>query len=128
LRSAQVTPSVAGGNVLALHLQWEAQGALAPTTQVFVQLTSVEATLPLIQKDGALGQGIVDVTTLVPAQVVTDRHALRLNVPIMDGVSSEVLASGNYLLRFGLYQYDTLERATLPDGGNELTIPILVTP
>lgn len=120
LHSAQVTPIVSNGNILALLLQWQAKTTLPPTTQVFVQLTYPNGD-PAMQKDMSLAQGILDVTTLNEGARITDRHALRVGPesPVANGV-----APGTYTLHFGLYRYDTLERAVISSGGNEITIPI----
>lgn len=123
LKSARVTPIVGNGNILALSLIWEAHMPLPATTQVFVQLTAPNGD-PALQKDVSLAQGIVDVTTLNQGQTITDRHALHMEPhnPVANG-----FAPGIYTLRFGLYHYDTLERAVISSGGNELTIPIEIT-
>jgi hypothetical protein len=122
LNTARVTPRVANGNVLALMLTWEAKSPLPPTTQVFVQLTAPNGN-PIAQQDGSLAQGILDVTTLTDGQVVVDRHAFVVEPP----PTANGFAPGIYTLRFGLYRYDTLERATISTGGNEITIPIEIT-
>lgn len=124
LRTARVTPIVKTGDVLALALTWEAITPLPPTTQVFVQLIAPDG-IAVAQRDLSLGQGILDVTTLAPSTVFVERRALMASRS--EGAWSTDIAPGTYTLHFGLYRYDTLERATLSTGGNELTIPIEIT-
>ncbi len=122
LNTARVTPTVQNPNVLALLLTWEARTPLPATSQVFVQLTTADGT-PVAQQDGSLAQGILDVSTLTDGQVVVDRHAFKVEPPL----NGNGIAPGIYTLRFGLYRYDTLERAAISTGGNEITIPIEIT-
>ncbi|MFN2114267.1 MAG: glycosyltransferase family 39 protein [Anaerolineae bacterium] len=98
------TEPLAPGDEAALTLYWQGLQPMQKDYSVFVHLTDPDdATAVRAQSDGAPGicGKPQPATTWEPGRIVLDRRVLRL---------PDDLPDGDYVLRGGLYDYETLER------------------
>jgi hypothetical protein len=104
-----------------VHLWWRAEKS--PTNSYSIGLHLLDQSGNLIaQSDGAIneyGKTQVDLTTMQPGQIYIDYRTL--NLP-------SIVAPGSYDLDLIVYNWQTGQRLTLPDGSDHLSLNTITVP
>lgn len=107
------------GDAVALRLFWQRENAPTSNYSVFVHVYPADRDEVLAQVDGAPAQAQRPTLTWDDPDEVYISDLLTLILP-------EDLPSGDYRLAIGVYDFNTFARLTLPDGGDYITLPLVI--
>jgi hypothetical protein len=120
LEGYDLSPSIAApGDVVTLTLYWRAEGTPSRDYQVFVHLVG-EDPQPAAQADGPPLNGDYPTGMWEAGETIVDPHPIPLPAD---------LPPGEYRLRVGLYDLETMMRLARRDGGGDavdISTPIQV--
>lgn len=114
LAAARFTDRAPPGSGVAVELTWQIQGQITADEKVFVHLVSADGQLVAQHDARPAGEGR-PTQTLLPGEVITDRHGV--------GLPTEV--HGPLTIRVGLYDAVTGDRLQFNDGAEFATIGIV---
>lgn len=119
LHTAAYSNHATPGGAISVLLQWQALVPIHSSYHVFVHLINAQGRT-VAQHDGIPRQWLAPTNTWNIGTLINDRLGLLLPHNLSPGV---------YQLHVGLYSYPALQRLTLPNGQNTLTIgTVTVTP
>ncbi len=105
------------GDEVDLWLEWKVLQPMARDWSVFVHLTDPVLGVPIAQRDMYPDQGLRPTSLLRPGERIVNFYRLR--------VPDTAVAPADLELNVGLYDYDTGERLTLPDGRDLVTLEMV---
>ena len=105
------TQEAAAGDTLAFRFYWQADSSPKSDYSLFVHFAPLDADQPLAQVDGA------PVSAARPTYSWNEPTETLIGAPLMLTLPSD-LPAGRYRVRIGLYDYQTLARLPVADGGD----------
>jgi len=107
---------VRAGEVLTVTLVWRAEAEMERSYHVFLHLRGPGGEM-VAQSDGVPAGWTRPTTGWLPGEVVVDERVLALPAALPAGV---------YTLSAGLYDPDSGQRLTAPDGTDALPLPVRI--